>query len=96
MAESDAPSHLGTIINTNISTILWVNHGTNRKTGQIIGKSEKYVRQRINGTLEWQPVDVEKIARAYGYDPIEIMRPDFTARIPDLIPSNNEPTPEDR
>lgn len=55
-----------------------------RAVATAIGKSEKYVRDRLNDQLSFTLNDVELFARYIGYSPEE-----FVARIErDLAPSN--------
>lgn len=56
-----------------------------RGLGDVLGKSEKYVRERIAGTLSFALNDVEVFANYLGIDPEELI-----ARIESNVPAPGE------
>lgn len=59
-------SNLAKRINTAILAQMGIHRASNRELSRLMGRSEKYVRDRINGDREWAFGDIEIICHEWN------------------------------
>lgn len=67
--KQDAPSHFGDLVALTIRRGMTELGMSGRSLARRLGKSEGYVRDRINGTFEFSLTDVENFALFIGVNP---------------------------
>lgn len=77
---SDKASKTGLVIRDRINAIAGVNRHSNYKIAEIIGKSERYVRDRKDGKSDWKLGDIELYGEATGYTISEITAKEFNIK----------------
>lgn len=83
-------SEFGKRINTGIKAEMGIRRMSNRALARAIGRSERYVRDRINGNLEWAIADLERMCDIWNMTFGQI------TSYADITPQQVELTDEDR
>lgn len=68
-------SRLGIIASTNIRAQLGIRRMSNRELARQMGRSESYVRARVNNEKEWTLNDLGIISNIWGISPSQLVVP---------------------
>lgn len=78
--QHERPSKTSLTIQNRINAIIGINQYSNYQVALILGKSERYVRDRRKGTRDWSLADIDRYGTATGYRPSEITAETFTLK----------------
>lgn len=83
----DPPSHFGDLVAVAVKRVMAQSSMSGRALARSLGKSEGYVRDRLNGTFEFSLADVERFAVLVGMSPEAFIgsmdRGDLAAELPE-------------